>query len=157
MPFVLEEPTSQAIIDRFNWRAMPMFERGELAPYITPPIAVIVDYERDLIFAGGWGGGNGRTTREWQCTTFIYLRKGVVIPFMADDYKREIVNGDLPVEFRSLKVYYRITRLCVPIALKGDIESIKSELAECLPFQKWFSGSDRYYLDEISDDVVEYV
>ena len=57
MSFVYEFPPSQAIIDRFNWRAMPMFERGELAPYITPPIAVIVDYERDLIFAGGWGGG----------------------------------------------------------------------------------------------------
>lgn len=157
MSFVYEFPPSQAIIDRFNWRAMPMFERGELAPYITPPIAVIVDYERDLIFAGGWGGGNGRTTREWQCTTFIYLRKGVVIPFMADDYKREIVNGDLPVEFRRLKVYYRITRLCVPVALKDDIESIKSELAECFPGEKWYSRKNHYFLDEISDAVVEYV
>ena len=153
MPFVLEEPTSQAIIDRFNWRAMPMFERGEASPCISPPLTVIVDDERDLIFAGGWGG-YGRTSREWQSATYIYLRKGVVIPFMADDYKREIVNGDLPVEFRRLKVYYRITRLCVPVALKDDIESIKSELAECFPGEKWYSRKNHYFLDEISDAVV---
>ena len=156
MPFVLEEPTSQAIIDRFNWRAMPMFERGEASPCISPPLTVIVDDERDLIFAGGWGG-YGRTSGEWQSATYIYLRKGVVIPFMADRYKMEIVNKDLPIEFKILKSYYRITRLCVPVALKGDIESIKSELAECFPKEKWFSGSDLYYLDEISDDVVAYV
>lgn len=96
MAFVKEYPVSQALLDRFDWTALPLLYQGEAGEYCKVPIQAFVDYKQDLVYYTG-GGGVGRTTRINQPNTEVLYYQGSPIRFVysytdSKKYKNEITG-----------------------------------------------------------------